>query len=125
MPIDLPDVLKRYLHSVVSPKCTEKCRLWLPLPKVPQTLNRYLRCVDFGGSLEEFLRMCLLCKLNQRIKFTTCSTGVSWLKETQPSMRLSLGQSFGSSKEKLTVKADDIELIPDVDIFSLEKRYVF
>ncbi|KAL0837758.1 hypothetical protein Bca101_089648 [Brassica carinata] len=87
MPIDLPDVLKRYLHSVVSPKCTEKCRLWLPLPKVPQALNRYL---SFSDSAKYAAR---------------------------------LGQSFGSSKETLKVKADDIELIPDVEIFSLEKRY--
>ncbi|KAG2246169.1 hypothetical protein Bca52824_085797 [Brassica carinata] len=36
-----------------------------------------------------------------------------------------LGQSFGSSKETLTVKADDVELIPDVEIFSSGKRYVF
>ena len=36
-----------------------------------------------------------------------------------------LGQSFGSSKETLTVEADDVELIPDVEIFSSGKRYVF
>lgn len=36
-----------------------------------------------------------------------------------------LGQSFGSSKETLTVRADDVELIPDVEILSSGTRYVF
>ncbi|CAN7075076.1 unnamed protein product [Brassica oleracea var. botrytis] len=47
------------------------------------------------------------------------------LKRYLHSYAARLGQSFSSSKETLKVKADDIERIPDVEIFSLEKRYVF
>ena len=36
-----------------------------------------------------------------------------------------LRQSLGSSKETLTVIAYDVELIPDVEIFSSGTRYVF
>ncbi|KAL1203607.1 RNA-dependent RNA polymerase 1 [Cardamine amara subsp. amara] len=36
-----------------------------------------------------------------------------------------LGQSFSSSRETLNVRADEIEVIPDVEIRSLDTRYVF
>lgn len=36
-----------------------------------------------------------------------------------------LGQSFSSSRETLNVRSDEIEVIPDVEIRSLETRYVF
>ncbi|CAN8293438.1 unnamed protein product [Cochlearia groenlandica] len=36
-----------------------------------------------------------------------------------------LGQSFSSSRETLNVPSDEIEVIPDVEIRSLDKHYVF
>lgn len=35
-----------------------------------------------------------------------------------------LGRSFGLSKEMLTVMADDVDLIPDVEIFTSGTHYV-
>ncbi|CAF1891667.1 unnamed protein product [Brassica napus] len=64
----------------------------------------------------------LLCSKLSATTSATVNIACNFLIHLETSR---LRQSLGSSKETLTVIAYDVELIPDVEIFSSGTRYVF